>query len=108
MGSLPSHGETITMTEEKVNLVALRQKIKKSEIDLFALKLQYAKLYKAPAGKIIIDPPSEYRCKTCFNNSCIFHPRMNKRYPSFVNYIHGITATQGCLSWLPEDKGDGV
>jgi len=87
---------------EKINLLAIRHKILKTENDLFDLKLQYKQLYKSPAGKIIIDPPNNHRCATCFNTTCVFHPSY-KKPPRFVKYVWGVMATQGCLSWLPKD-----
>jgi hypothetical protein len=92
------------MTEEikeRVNSRAIRVKIRALEKELFALKLQYSKMNKPVSGKIVIESPSEYNCKTCYNEKCEFHI---KYVPTPLNKIvKGITVLKGCMEWLPKE-----
>jgi hypothetical protein len=92
--------EDRTMTD-KPNIHALRIQAKLKEKELFALRRQIEDDKRTIHGKIIIDPPNEYNCKTCYNKSCIFNPSMF-RQKEFVASIRAFTVLYGCLSWLPE------
>jgi hypothetical protein len=86
---------------EKVNSRVIRVKIHALEKELFSLKLQYSKMRKPVSGKIVIEPPSEYNCKTCYNEKCEFH--MKCEPTSLSKMVKGITLLKGCLEWLPID-----
>jgi hypothetical protein len=86
---------------ETPNIHALRIAAKQKEKELFDLRRQIEDNKRTIHGKIIIDPPNQYNCKTCHNESCIFHPRFF-RQKEFVAPIRAFTVLYGCLSWLPE------
>ena len=86
---------------DKINSRAIRVKIHALEKELFALKLQYSKMIKPISGKIVIEPPSDYNCKTCYNDKCEFHIKYEPT--SLSKMVKGITLLKGCLEWLPSN-----
>ena len=88
---------------DHTNISALKVKVRNMEKELFALKAEVKKNERTIHGKIVIEPPNVYNCKSCFNGSCIFHPLMF-RQKDFVAQIRAFTVLYGCLSWLPEDE----
>jgi hypothetical protein len=94
-----SNSSTVGRNSEKINSRAIRVKIRALEKELFALKLQYSKMSRPISGKIIIEPPSEYHCKTCYNEKCEFHVKYESTPLSKL--VKGITLLKGCLEWLP-------
>lgn len=86
---------------EKINSRALRIKIHALEKEMFSLKLQYSKMNKPVVGKIVIEPPNEYNCKTCYNDKCEFHIKYAPT--SLSKIVKGITVLKGCMEWLPRD-----
>jgi len=94
-----SNSSKVGQGSEKVNSRAIRVKIHALERELFALKFQYSKMRKPVSGKIIIEPPSEYHCKTCYNEACEFHIKYE---PTPLNkMVKGIMLLKGCMEWLP-------
>ena len=86
---------------EKINSRALRIKIHALEKEMFSLKFQYSKMNKPVVGKIVIDPASEYNCKTCYNEKCEFHIKYAPTPLSKI--VKGITVLKGCMEWLPNE-----
>ena len=86
---------------DKINSRAIRVKIHALEKELFALKFQYSKMIKPVSGKIVIEPPSDYNCKTCYNEKCEFHIKYEPT--SLSRLVRGITLLKGCLEWLPSN-----
>ena len=86
---------------DKINSRAIRIKIHALEKELFALKFQYSKMIKPVSGKIVIEPPSDYNCKTCYNDKCEFHIKYQPT--SLSKLVRGITLLKGCLEWLPSN-----
>jgi hypothetical protein len=94
-----SNSSDVGKIKERVNSRAIRVKIRALEKELFALKLQYSKMTRPVSGKIIIEPPSEYNCRTCYNEKCEFHVKYEPT--SLSKLVKGITLLKGCLEWLP-------